>query len=413
MLVLASDVVLVRIVRFSFSGNPCESAACERWGSSTRKNRWRFEARSINILPSRSPSRLLIRGIRDDSHHSHLPPPSPASRRHQRPLPWAFPPSPPVLIRPADQPRASPKSCIFILSAAAPASSTPGTRFRCSRLHSRPPSKPVATSVPGMRISESTPGCRPTPRTSALDPLDDARRGNISNHFDADTISSAARRWPSRFPATWLHPVEGLPWKKRTGKNIPNYVWLIRCVGDPVFCAPNIGSGGHLGASQSPLFVGSATNHPAMPGFRPPEEFQATLPPERLLLWPTASRPASPPPTRPREPDDATWSDIQHRAFELARAPGEGRAASSRCTASRKSYAIATACIRLARTCSWPAWSRPASASSRSTAGPAPPPARPAAAPASSWDMHGSNSGMGMPSWDRLVRHGLVLAMSR
>ena len=47
-------------------------------------------------------------------------------------------------------------------------------------------------------------------------------------------------------------------------RNIANYVWLIRCVGDPVFCAPNIGTGGHLGAQHSPLFVGSASNHPAM-----------------------------------------------------------------------------------------------------------------------------------------------------
>ena len=57
-------------------------------------------------------------------------------------------------------------------------------------------------------------------------------------------------------------------------RSIANYVWLIRCVGDPVFCAPNIGSAGHLGAQHTPLFVGSATNHPAMPTFRAPDELQ-------------------------------------------------------------------------------------------------------------------------------------------
>src|SRR5262249_23467035 len=57
---------------------------------------------------------------------------------------------------------------------------------------------------------------------------------------------------------------------------------LIKCVGDPVFCAPNIGGGGHLGAQYSPLFVGSATNHPAITGFKPPDELLPAGEPERL-----------------------------------------------------------------------------------------------------------------------------------
>src|SRR5216683_5038310 len=67
-----------------------------------------------------------------------------------------------------------------------------------------------------------------------------------------------------------------------TERNIANYVWLIRCVGDPVFCAPNIGSGGHLGAQHMPMFIGSANNHPAMPGFRAPDELQPAVTPARL-----------------------------------------------------------------------------------------------------------------------------------
>src|ERR1043166_1793250 len=65
-------------------------------------------------------------------------------------------------------------------------------------------------------------------------------------------------------------------------RNIPNYVWLIRCVGDPVFCAPNIGSGGHLGAQYMPLFVGSAANNPSMPGFRAPDELLPAVESDRL-----------------------------------------------------------------------------------------------------------------------------------
>src|SRR2546425_1232502 len=60
-------------------------------------------------------------------------------------------------------------------------------------------------------------------------------------------------------------------------RNVANYVWLIRCVGDPVFCAPNIGSGGHLGAQYTPLFIGAANNHPAMPTFRAPDELQPAV----------------------------------------------------------------------------------------------------------------------------------------
>src|SRR5207302_5310954 len=64
--------------------------------------------------------------------------------------------------------------------------------------------------------------------------------------------------------------------------NIASYVWLIKCVGDPVFCAPNIATGGSLGSPYAPLFVGSADNHPAMPSFKAPDVFTATETPERM-----------------------------------------------------------------------------------------------------------------------------------
>src|SRR2546421_75053 len=52
---------------------------------------------------------------------------------------------------------------------------------------------------------------------------------------------------------------------------LASYVWLIKCVGDPVFCAPNIGTGGSLGPPFAPLFVGSAENNPATPNFKAPD----------------------------------------------------------------------------------------------------------------------------------------------
>src|SRR5207248_9552302 len=91
--------------------------------------------------------------------------------------------------------------------------------------------------------------------------------GNISNHFDAmhNSLSGQAGA-----PADSPYIGSVLAKVRPTQRNVASYVWLIKCVGDPVFCAPNIGTGGSLGAPYAPLFVGSAENHPAMPGFKPP-----------------------------------------------------------------------------------------------------------------------------------------------
>jgi hypothetical protein len=104
---------------------------------------------------------------------------------------------------------------------------------------------------------------------------------------------------------------------------VASYVWLIKCVGDPVFCAPNIGSGGHLGAGYSPLFVGSASNHPAMPNFHAPEELLSPVAAERMdqrrrLL--SDLEPASLRLKGQRAAKD--WQDLHNRAFELANGPG-------------------------------------------------------------------------------------------
>ena len=58
---------------------------------------------------------------------------------------------------------------------------------------------------------------------------------------------------------------------KPSKRNIVSNAWLIKCVGPPVFCAPNIGIGGYLGSAYAPVFVGSEKNHPAMDNFKPPE----------------------------------------------------------------------------------------------------------------------------------------------
>ena len=58
---------------------------------------------------------------------------------------------------------------------------------------------------------------------------------------------------------------------KPSKRNLVSNAWLIKCVGPPVFCAPNIGIGGYLGSAYAPVFVGSEKNHPAMENFKAPE----------------------------------------------------------------------------------------------------------------------------------------------
>src|SRR5207302_5945836 len=97
-------------------------------------------------------------------------------------------------------------------------------------------------------------------------------------------------------------------------RTIAPYVWLIKCVGDPVFCAPNIGTGGHLGAVHGPLFVGSAANNPAMPNFKAPDLFTSAEPErlqgrERLLADLDAADGASESSRVTQE-----WQDLHRRA---------------------------------------------------------------------------------------------------
>jgi hypothetical protein len=148
--------------------------------------------------------------------------------------------------------------------------------------------------------------------------------GNISNHFDAmhHCLSGEANApLDSPYMGSILAKI------RPNERGIASYVWLIKCVGDPVFCAPNIGTGGHLGVTHSPLFVGSASNHPALPGFKAPEELLPAVPPERmherrrLLDGLNPAESASGGHRVKRE-----WQDLYGRAFELA-SSGGGRQA--------------------------------------------------------------------------------------
>src|SRR5262245_56256071 len=173
---------------------------------------------------------------------------------------------------------AAEKSCIFVLLCGGPSHLDTWDLKPGAPDDIRGPYKPMATTVPGMRISELH--TRLTTLTKHFSLIRSMTHvGNISNHFDAMHHSLAGQ---AGAPADAPYLGSILSRVRPAEHNIANYVWLIRCVGDPVFCAPNIGSGGHLGAQYTPLFVGSATNHPAMRTFRAPDDLQPAVEPARL-----------------------------------------------------------------------------------------------------------------------------------
>src|SRR5262245_18143094 len=170
------------------------------------------------------------------------------------------------------------KSCIFILLCGGPSHLDLWDLKPEAPAGIRGPYKPIAATVPGMRHSELQPRLANLTRHFCLI-RSMTHVGNISNHFDAMHHCLAGQAG-----ATSDAPYMGsiLAKVRPSQRNVASYVWLIKCIGDPVFCAPNIATGGSLGAPYAPLFVGSAENHPAKPGFKPPDVFAANETAERM-----------------------------------------------------------------------------------------------------------------------------------
>ncbi|HKM56948.1 MAG TPA: DUF1501 domain-containing protein [Isosphaeraceae bacterium] len=214
---------------------------------------------------------------------------------------------------------AAEKSCIFILLCGGPSHLDTWDLKPAAPAEIRGPYQPIATTVPGMRISELHPRLAQLTRHFCLI-RSMTHPGNISNHFDAmhNSLSGQAGA-----PADSPYIGSILAKVRPSQRNMASYVWLIKCVGDPVFCAPNIGTGGSLGAPFAPLFVGSAENHPAKPGFKAPDVFSSTETSERMLgrrhLLDSLDRVGS-------ERQQHEWQELHRRSFDLATAPGPRQA---------------------------------------------------------------------------------------
>ena len=220
----------------------------------------------------------------------------------------------------------SKKSCIFILLCGGPSHLDSWDLKPDAPSDIRGPYNPISTKVPGMQISELHPSlAKQTDQFALIRSMH--HPGPISNHFDAmhnllsgQYVERVKQGIPDGAPYIGSVVAKHLP----SERNMVSNAWLIKCVGPPVFCAPNIGTGGYLGSSYAPVFVGSAENHPAMPGFEPPSVYDQ-VDPDRLksrkdLLADLESD------TLQDHPVGKDWNQLREMAFDGMTRP-EGREA--------------------------------------------------------------------------------------
>lgn len=289
---------------------------------------------------------------------------------------------------------ASEKSCIFVLLCGGPSHVDTWDMKPEAPLDYRGPYESIETKVPGMRLNEMhTKLAALTDHFTLINSM--SHPGAISNHFDAmhNLLSGQSeRRVQQGVPDQQPYLGSFVAKHKPSTRNFISNAWLIKCVGAPVFCAPNIGIGGYLGSAFAPLFVGAADNHPAMPNFKPPEIFnsydEARFEERKGLLRGIESG---------RFDEDKQvrdWSDLREKTYDaLTRAEGRQAFELHRESDSiRQRYGMhplgqnlllarrmVESGVRFVTVNGW------AGQADYDKAGP----------PSSSWDMHGGNMGMG------------------
>jgi len=168
---------------------------------------------------------------------------------------------------------AAEKSCIFVLLCGGPSHVDTWDMKPDAPLDYRGPYSPIETKVPGMRLNEMhTELAKLTDHFTLINSM--SHPGAISNHFDAmhNLLSGQSeKRVQQGVPDEQPYIGSFVAKHKPSTRNFVSNAWLIKCVGRPVFCAPNIGIGGYLGSAYAPVFIGSPTNHPAMEKFNPPQ----------------------------------------------------------------------------------------------------------------------------------------------
>ncbi len=289
---------------------------------------------------------------------------------------------------------AAEKSCIFVLLCGGPSHIDTWDMKPDAPLSIRGPYKPIATKVPGMRINQMhSELAKVTDQFTLINSM--THPGGISNHFDAmhnllsgDSSQRVAQGVTNDQPYLGSIVAKHKPSKR----NIVSNAWLIKCVGRPVFCAPNIGIGGYLGSAYAPVFVGSEKNHPAMDDFRPPQIYdlgdEQRLAERRGLLSVMESD------ALVKDSVGADWTDLREKgydamtrpegrdAFKMDREPAKIRDRYGRHPLGQNlllARRMVEAGVRFVTVNGW------AGQADHEKNGP----------PSSSWDMHGGNMGMG------------------
>jgi uncharacterized protein (DUF1501 family) len=289
---------------------------------------------------------------------------------------------------------ASEKSCIFVLLCGGPSHIDTWDMKPDAPSSYRGPYQPIATKVPGMRINEMhTELAKVTDHFTLINSM--THPGGINNHFDAmhnllsgQSVKRVQQGQPDEQPYLGSFVSKHKPSKR----NLVSNAWLMKCVGDPVFCAPNIGIGGYLGSAYAPVFIGAADNHPAMDTFKAPEVYdfgnKEDSDRRKYLLANLESGKLD------KVANGKDWSNLRAKAYEAMTRP-EGRQAfdmSREPVKVRERYGMhplgqnlllarrmVEAGVRYVTVNGW------AGQAPHDTAGP----------PSSSWDMHGGNMGMG------------------
>jgi hypothetical protein len=289
---------------------------------------------------------------------------------------------------------AAEKSCIFVLLCGGLSHVDTWDMKPNAPESIRGPYMPISTKVPGMRINEMhTRLSQLTDQFTLINSM--SHPGAISNHFDAmhnllsgQSVKRVQQGVPDDQPYLGSFVAKHNP----STRNIVSNAWLIKCVGPPVFCAPNIGIGGYLGSAYAPVFIGSAQNHPAMENFTPPPIYdlgdEKRLAKRRRLLGDIESNLLS------RDPRAEDWVDLREKGYDAMTRP-EGRDAfnlDQEPDKMRDRYGrhplgqnlllarrMVEAGVRFVTVNGW------TGQAPHDTKGP----------PSSSWDMHGGNMGMG------------------
>ncbi len=215
----------------------------------------------------------------------------------------------PRLLR-AATPQSSAKSCIFIVQYGGASHIDSFDPKPNAPEGVRGPYKPIATSVPGVRVGELLPRlARSAGRFCLIRSMSHGNGGHDGGMHVCMTGHAAPREDTPYYGSV-------LAKLRPPTHDVPSYVWVQNLAGD---VQPHYLTGGFLGAAYSPLRVGTDLDTPAAPGFRF-TAFDAAkdVPVERLMRREQLLASV--------DPDGGSMRRFQEKAVDLITGPEARRA---------------------------------------------------------------------------------------